>query len=92
LFVIARNSVSTYKGKAVSVQQVGRELGVRYVLEGSIQTNGSRVRVTAQLIEAASDVHLWSERFDRTLDDIFDVQSEVTERIAATLGVRRAWH
>jgi TolB-like protein/class 3 adenylate cyclase len=86
LFVIARNSVFTYKGKAVSVQQVGRELGVRYVLEGSIQTNGDRVRVTAQLIDAASNAHVWSEQYDRALDDIFSVQNEVTQKIAAALG------
>src|SRR5207237_9190010 len=72
--------------KAVSVQLVGRGLGVRYVLEGSIQTNGDRVRVTAQLIEVASNAHVWSERYDRPLDDIFNVQSEVTQKIAATLG------
>ena len=86
LFVIARNSVFTYKGKAVSVQQVGRELGVRYVLEGSIQTSGDRVRVTAQLIDTATNSHVWSERFDRPLDDIFDVQNEVTQKIASALG------
>jgi len=86
LFVIARNSVFTYKGKAVSVQQVGRELGVRYVLEGSIQTNGDRVRVTAQLIDAATDVHVWSERYERSLDDIFQLQNEVTQKIAAAVG------
>jgi TolB-like protein/class 3 adenylate cyclase/Tfp pilus assembly protein PilF len=86
LFVIARNSVLTYKGKAVNVPEVGRELGVRYVLEGSIQTNGDRVRVTAQLIEAATDAHVWSERYERPLDDIFEVQNEVTQKIAATIG------
>src|SRR5205807_3553445 len=86
LFVIARNSVMTYKGKPVGVQQVGRDLGVRYVLEGSIQTSGDRVRVTAQLIEAATDAHVWSERYDRALEDIFDLQNEVTEKIAAALG------
>lgn len=75
-----------YKGKAVSVQQVGRDLGVRYVLEGSIQTSGDHVRVTAQLIEAATDAHVWSERYDRPLQEFFDVQSEVTQKIAATLG------
>jgi adenylate cyclase len=78
--------VFTYKGKAVSVQQVGRELGVRYVLEGSIQTSGDRVRVTAQLIEATTNVHVWSDRYDRDLDDIFEIQSEVTEKIAAALA------
>jgi TolB-like protein/Tfp pilus assembly protein PilF len=86
LFVIARNSAFTYKGKPVNIQQVGRELGVRYVLEGSIQTNGDRVRVTAQLIDAATDAHVWSERYDRPLNDIFEVQSEVTGEIAAALG------
>jgi TolB-like protein len=86
LFVIARNSVFTYKGKAVNVPEVGRELGVRYVLEGSIQTNGDRVRVTAQLIDATTNAHVWSERYERPLDDIFEVQNEVTQRIAAALG------
>ncbi len=86
LFVIARNSVFTYKGKALSVQQVGRELGVRYVLEGSIQTSGDRVRVTAQLIDAATNAHVWSERYDGALDDIFNVQNEVTQKIAAALA------
>jgi TolB-like protein/class 3 adenylate cyclase len=86
LFVIARNSVFTYKGKAVSVQQVGRELGVRYVLEGSIQTSGDRVRVTAQLIEAATNTHVWSDRYDRPLNAIFELQNEVTQKIAAAVG------
>jgi adenylate cyclase len=86
LFVIARNSVFAYKGKVVDVRAVGRELGVRYVLEGSIQTSGDRVRVSAQLIEAATNGHVWSERYDRPLDDIFKVQDEVTQTIAATLG------
>jgi adenylate cyclase len=86
LFVIARNSVFTYKGKVVDVRAVGRELGVRYVLEGSIQTSGDRVRVSAQLIEAATNGHVWSERYDRPLDDVFKVQDEVTQAIAATLG------
>jgi TolB-like protein/Flp pilus assembly protein TadD len=85
-FVIARNSVFTYKGKAVNVPEVGRELGVRYVLEGSIQTSGDRVRVTAQLIEAATNSHVWSERYERPLDDIFEVQNEVTQKIAAAVG------
>jgi TolB-like protein len=86
LFVIARNSVFTYKGKAVSVQHVGRDLGVRYVLEGSIQTSGDRVRVTAQLIDAATNAHVWSDRYERPLDDIFELQNEVTQKIAAALG------
>ena len=86
LFVIARNSVLTYKGKPVSVQQVGRDLGVRYVLEGSVQTAGDRVRVTAQLIEAATNAHVMSERYDRPLQEFFDLQSDVSQKIAATLG------
>jgi TolB-like protein/Tfp pilus assembly protein PilF len=86
LFVIAPHTMLTYKGKAVDVAEVGRELGVRYVLEGSIQTDRGRARVTAQLIEAATDTHVWSERYDRPLDDIFDVQSDVTQKIAAALG------
>ena len=85
-FVIGRYSAFTYKGKAVSAQQVGRELGVRYVLNGSIQTVGERVRVTAQLIEAASNVQVWSEGYNRALGDILDVQGEVTQNISATLG------
>jgi adenylate cyclase len=88
LRVIARNSVMTYKGKAVRVQEVGHDLGVRYVLEGSVRRAGARIRITAQLIEAASGHHLWAERFDRDLADIFDVQDEVTSRIVVTLAGR----
>jgi adenylate cyclase len=86
LRVIARNSVMTYKGKPVRVQEVGQDLGVRYVLEGSVRKAGARLRVTAQLIEAATGHHLWAERFDRDIADIFDVQDEVTSRIVATLA------
>jgi adenylate cyclase len=86
LRVIARNSVMTYKNKPVRVQEVGQDLGVRYVLEGSVRRSGARVRITAQLIEAATGHHLWAERFDRDLADIFDVQDEVTSRIVATLA------
>src|SRR5205085_5706298 len=75
LFVIARNSTFTYKGRAVDVKTVGRELGVRYVLEGSVRKAGNRVRVTVQLIEAATGGHLWAERYDRDLADIFAVQA-----------------
>ena len=71
LFVIARNSAFTYKGKAVKVQDVGREMGVRYVLEGSVQRADQRVRITTQLIEAATGYHLWSEQYDRPLTDVF---------------------
>jgi TolB-like protein len=78
LHVIARNSTFVYKGRAVDVKQIGRELGVRYVLEGSLRKAGSRVRLTAQLIEAASGRHVWAERYDRGLDDIFAVQDEIT--------------
>jgi adenylate cyclase len=86
LFVIARNSTEVYKGKPVDVRQVGRELGVRYVLEGSLQTDGDQVRVTAQLIDAMTGNHVWAERYDRPLEDIFAVQDEVTHKIAGTLA------
>jgi adenylate cyclase len=84
-FVISRNSSFTYKGKAVDLKLVGRELGVRYVLEGSVRKAGNRVRVTAQLIDAISGHHVWSERFDRDLVDIFSVQDEITERVAGAI-------
>jgi adenylate cyclase len=88
--VIARNSVLTYKTKPVRIQEVGRDLGVRYVLEGSVRKAGGRVRITAQLIDAATGHHLWAERFDRELADIFAVQDEVTGRIVATLAGKLA--
>jgi adenylate cyclase len=84
-FVIARNSSFTYKGRAIDMKQVGRELGVRYVLEGSVRKGGNRVRVTAQLIDAATGNHIWAERYDRELADIFAVQDEITERVVATI-------
>jgi TolB-like protein/Tfp pilus assembly protein PilF len=84
-FVIARNSTFTYKGRAVDVKQVGRELGVRYVLEGSVRKSGNRIRVTAQLVEAATGNHVWAERYDRDLADIFAVQDEITERVVAAI-------
>jgi adenylate cyclase len=87
LFVIARNSSFIYKGKPVKVQQIGRDLGVRFVLEGSIRKAGSRVRITAQLIDAGSGGHLWAERFDRDLTDIFATQDEVVQKIVAALAV-----
>jgi adenylate cyclase len=71
LFVIARNSTFTYKGQTVDVKQVGRELGIRYVLEGSVRKAGGRVRITAQLIDAATGTHLWADRFDGSLEDVF---------------------
>ncbi len=85
LTVIARNSTFTYKGQAVDVAQVGRELGVRYVLEGSVRRAGNRVRVTAQLIEAEGAGHIWAERYDRELDDIFALQDEITETIVLAI-------
>ena len=88
--VIARNSVMVYRNRPVRVQEVGRDLGVRYVLAGSVRKAGGRVRVTAQLIDAATDHHLWAERFDRDLADIFEVQDEVTSRIVATLAGKLA--
>jgi TolB-like protein/class 3 adenylate cyclase len=86
LFVIARNSTFTYKGKAIEVRQVARELGVRYVLEGSVRKGGDRVRITAQLIEAETGAHLWAERYDRTLEDVFAVQEELTRSIVAAIA------
>jgi adenylate cyclase len=90
LRVIARNSVLTYKSHPVRIEEVGRDLGVRYVLEGSVRKAGGRVRITAQLIDAATSHHLWAERFDRDLADIFAVQDEVTSRIVATLAGKLA--
>ena len=88
LFVIARNSAFSYKGKAVRVQQVGRELGVRYVLEGIVRKVGDRVRITGQLIDAVTGYHLWAERYDRRLDDVFAVQDEITRHIVDALAIR----
>jgi adenylate cyclase len=85
LFVIARNSSFTYKGQAVDVKQVGRELGVRYVLEGSVRKGSDRVRITAQLIEAETGVHLWADRFDGSLEDVFDLQERVAVNVAGII-------
>jgi adenylate cyclase len=85
LFVIARNSSFTYKGQAVDVKRVGRELGVRYVLEGSVRKGGNRVRITGQLIDAATGTHLWADRFDGTLDDIFALQEDVATSVAGAI-------
>jgi adenylate cyclase len=85
LFVIARNSSFTYKGQAVDVKQVGRELGVRYVLEGSVRKGSNRVRITAQLIDAISGTHVWADRYDRDLRDIFAVQDEITASVAGVI-------
>jgi len=88
LFVIARNSSFTYKGRAVKVQEIGRELGVRFVLEGSIRKAGNRVRITAQLVDALSGGHLWADRFDRELTDIFATQDEVVQKIVEALAIK----
>jgi TolB-like protein len=85
LFVIARNSSFTYKGQAVDVKQIGRELGVRYVLEGSVRKAGGRVRITAQLIEAETGAHLWADRFDGSLEAIFDLQDQVAFSVAGII-------
>jgi TolB-like protein/tetratricopeptide (TPR) repeat protein len=86
LFVIARNSSFTYKGRAVDVKQVGHELGVRYVLEGSLRKSANRVRITGQLIDASTGAHIWADRFDGALDDIFDLQDQVTATVVAAIS------
>jgi adenylate cyclase len=85
LFVIARNSTFTYKGRAVDVKEVGRELGVRYVLEGSVRKGGNRVRITAQLIDAETGTHLWADRFDGSLEDVFDLQDKIAISVAGVI-------
>jgi adenylate cyclase len=86
LFVIARNSSFTYKGRAVDIKQVGRELGVRYVLEGSVRKAGDRVRITGQLLDSDSGTHLWADRFDGSLADVFELQDQVTTRVVAAIA------
>src|SRR5712692_1111305 len=88
LFVIARNSAFTYKGKAVKVQDVGREMGVRYVLEGSVQRASDQVRIVAQLVDTTTGGHLWSERYDRPLTDIFALQDEIVQKVVTTLKLQ----
>ena len=88
LFVIARNSSFSYKGESIDVRRVARELGVRNVLEGSVRKAGTRVRINAQLIDAVSGGHLWAERYDGNLDDIFSLQDEITGKIVSALEVR----
>jgi adenylate cyclase len=88
LFVIARNSSFTYKGRAVDVKQVGLELGVRYVLEGSVRKAGSQIRITGQLIDTSTGTHLWADRFDGNLEDVFDLQDQVTARVVGALGTK----
>ncbi len=86
LFVIARNSSFTYKGRAIDVKQVGRELGVRYVLEGSVRKAGNKVRITGQLIDGGSGAHLWADRFDGPLEDLFDLQDQVTANVVGAIA------
>jgi len=86
LLVIARNSSFTYKGRAVDVKQIGRELGVRYVLEGSVRKAANRVRITGQLVDASTGMHLWADRFEGGLEDIFDLQDQVTERVVGAIA------
>jgi len=88
LFVIARNSAFTYKGKAVDIKQVGRELGVHYVLEGSLRKSAGRVRITGQLIEASTGAHLWAEKIDGDLCDVFDLQDQITARVVSSVAPR----
>jgi TolB-like protein len=86
LFVIAGNSSFTYKGKAVDIKQVGRELGVRYVLERSVRKAGSRLRIAGQLIDVTTSPHLWADRFDGALEDIFDLRDKVTQQMAGAIA------
>ena len=86
LFVIARNSSFTYKGRAVDVKQVGRELGVRYVLEGSVRKAANRVRITTQLIDAATGAHIWAERFEGTIDEVFELQDQVAASVVGAIA------
>ncbi len=86
LFVIARNSSFTYKGRAVDIKQVGRELGVRYVLEGSVRRAGARIRITGQLIDAATGAHLWADRYDGAADDVFELQDQVTQSVLGAIA------
>ena len=87
MFVISRNTAFTYQGKRIDTKQIGRELGVRYVLEGSVRRSGSQVRINAQLIDAETDAHLWAERFDGDVRDLFALQDEITSRIAVALNL-----
>jgi len=86
MLVISRNTAFTYKDKPVNAKQIGRELGVRYVLEGSVRRSGNQVRVSAQLIDVATDTHLWAERFDRDTSELFALQNDITRQIAVALN------
>jgi TolB-like protein len=87
-FVIGRNTAFTYKGKHVDLKQIGRELNVRYVLDGSVQRSGNRLRVNVQLIDTETSAHLWAERFDKPVADLFDMQDEIVARLARQLGTQ----
>src|SRR5262249_45048900 len=86
-FVISRNTAFTYRNKPIDTKQIGRELGVRYVLEGSARRSGDQIRVSAQLIDAATDAYLWADRFERDTGDLFALQNEITSRIAVALNL-----
>ena len=88
LFVIARNSSFTYKGRAVDVKQVGRELGVRYLLEGSVRKSANRIRIAGQLIDTSSGTHLWADRFEGALEDVFELQDKVTASVVGAIAPR----
>src|SRR5262249_51422649 len=88
LFVIARNTAFTYKGKAANIQEIGKELGVHYVLEGSVQKANDQVRIVAQLVDTTTDTHVWSERYDRPFKDIFALQDEIVQKIVTTLKLQ----
>src|SRR5262249_48383220 len=88
LFVVARNSSFAFKGKSIEIREVGRQLGVRYVLEGSVRRSDNRLRVTAQLIDATDGAHIWAERYDRQIQDVFDVQDELTKEIVTALRIK----
>ncbi len=85
LFVIARNSTFTYKGRAVDIRQVAKDLGVRFVLEGSVRKSGGRVRITGQLIDAATGAHLWADKFDGGVEDVFDLQDKITASVVGAI-------
>jgi len=86
LFVIARNSTFIYKGKAVEIKRVGEELGVRYVLEGSVRKAGNRLRITGQLIETATNSHIWADKFDGATEDVFDLQDQITTKVVGLIA------
>jgi hypothetical protein len=87
MLVISRNTAFTYRNKSIDTRQIGRELGVRYVLEGSIRRSGNQIRINTQLIDAETDTHLWAERFDSDAVDLFALQNEITSRLANALGI-----